>query len=92
MPKKRKSFSNKTKEKELVNANLRCRKCKKKLDLKNTCFNFNHKKGRDDNSQRNCEVLCLCCHWIKTKKQIRNMPKYLLSQRALKAWKTRGKK
>lgn len=84
---KRKGFSKKVKEEELRRAKYHCRKCKKKLGY--PCFEFNHKNDKkSDNSQNNCQVLCLCCHRKITMKQIKGIPKKEFVRRAKKAWIT----
>ena len=61
---RRKAFSNtiKNRIKELQNG--RCKKC----GTIPTHWNFDHIRGRGDNSIRNCQGLCLDCHQDKTLK------------------------
>ena len=84
---KRKEFSKAVQTIELERAKFKCRKCKKKLEY--PCFEFNHKDDdNSNNSQKNCQVLCLCCHRKITIKQIKDIPRSEFVMRAHKAWKT----
>ena len=84
----RKNFSKKVKEEELRRAKYRCRKCKVKIGSKYRGYHFNHKKHNWDNSQKECQVLCLDCHWKLTKMQLKNRN---MKGAGKKAWRTRKK-
>ena len=85
--KKRRAFSRKIRKEELRKAKYKCRDCKKRLDFKNKLYHFNHKRNNWDNSQKNCEVLCLNCHWKKTRKQLKKIPHSKRVKAGKKAWR-----
>jgi len=64
---RRRAFSNTIKDKIKELQNGRCKKC----GAIPTHWNFDHVRGRGDNSIHNCQGLCLDCHQDKTLKDNR---------------------
>lgn len=65
-PKKRKDFSESTKEKTKIRQGFLCNMCRKAPEL----WEFHHRNGdRSNNYPSNCEGLCPLCHAKKTRKK-----------------------
>ncbi len=71
----RKPFASKTEDKRWEKEQGKCqgykKKCKKQLSKAKRNFDFDHRRGNDDISFRNCQLLCLECHRAKTKAEAR---------------------
>jgi len=61
---KRRSFSQSTKDLTMRRQSGRCNRCQKRPHRRHR--NFDHINGRWDNSPGNCQMLCLNCHADKT--------------------------
>jgi hypothetical protein len=65
--KKRRAFTEDTKDRVLKRQNYRCNIC----GVSPSNWDFDHIGNRNDNSPRNCQALCLDCHRDKTTKEAR---------------------